>query len=290
MKRLLVTLGVFALVLTACGAGAPSAVGTATAATHGNGNVPTVAAARKHAAERKAKKLLREYSLPAGTEPLRYRRAGHGPLSRSALSAPAYGKLVQRHGFWQVQRPFRVVLRYVKRHAPEGFELHSRSRQPGVRRNATLGFRSHRRLLAVTLVAHGTRTTLRVDAGAVWIYPRSPQEVLPAGVTAIDIVSERATTHVTDSQQVARIVAWFDALGVVQPGEHVICPLAPVGLPLELDFRSSTGTLLARALAPSIGSSTQCTPIQFSIGGRQQTPLVGGNFVLRVENLLGVRF
>ncbi len=290
MKRLLVALGVFALVLTACGAGAPSAARTPKTSAHKTEDVHALAKARKRAAQRKAKKLLREFALPAGAGPLRPRSVPDGLLAHSGLSTPGSGKLAARHGFWQVPRPLSSVVAWVKRHPPSGLKLRSRARLPGTHPGAVLQFSFHKRRVAVTLVRLPGRTAVRVDAGAVWTYPRSSQEALPAGVTTIDIRSERATTHVTDSQKVAQIVDWFDALPVVQPGAHVICPLVAVALPVTFDFRSSGGALLARATAPAIGPSTQCAPVQFSIGGEKQTPLIGGTFVLRVENLLGVRF
>ncbi len=290
MKRLLVAVGVSALVLTACGAGASSAAQTQKTSVDRTVGVPAVAKARKLAAVRKARKLLREFALPAGAEPLRPGSASHGLLSQSGLPTPGFGKLAQRHGFWQVPRSLSSLLAWVKRHPAPGLKLRSESTVPGARRKTVLQFSFHKRLLAVTLVRLPGRTAVRVDAGAVWIYPRSPEEVLPAGVTTIDIGSERATTHVTDSQKVAQIVSWFDALPIVQPGVIVVCPLGPVGLPVKFDFRSAGGDLLARALAPSIGPSTQCAPVTFTIDGQKQTPLIGGNFVPRVEGLLGVRF
>jgi len=289
MKRLLAAVAVCAVLLAACGGGAQSATGPTTTAAGKTEGVRAVAAARKRAAERQAQKLLREFALPAGTEPLRPGSvAAHGLLAHSALSPPGYGELAVRHGFWQVPRSLSSVLAWVKRHPPQGLKLGSRSRSPGGPANATVAFSSHTRLLAVTLVRVPGRTAVRVDAGAVWIYPRSPQEVVPAGVQTIDVSSERFSRHVTDAGKVSRIIRWFDALDVVQPGVSVICPLVLVGLPVTFDFRSGSGALLARATAPGVGPATQCNPITFSIRGQRQTPLIGGDFVLRVERLLGV--
>jgi hypothetical protein len=283
---MLLPLGVAALVLTACGAG----VASPAHATKAAGKNESVVAMRKHAAQRRAAKLLREFVPPPGSGRIRPAAAAHGILSRSGLPTPGYGELASRHAFWRVRSPLRSVFAYVRRHPVAGMAVGSGVWPSSARQYAKLDFYGRRRLLTVTVARLRGGTVIRVDAGAVWIYPRSQDEMLPAGVQTIDLSSERSSRHVTDPQKVSQIVAWFNALEVVQPGVHVICPLMAVSPPVTFDFRSSSGALLAEATAPSLGPSTQCSPIEFSIGGDRQTPLIGGDFVLRVERLLGVTF
>jgi hypothetical protein len=150
------------------------------------------------------------------------------------------------------------------------------------------------RLLAVTLVALHGWTVIRVDAGAAWIYPRSPHEAVPRGVREIDIRDGRVHRRVVGSTNVARIVHWFDALNVTQLGAAVICP-AILASKVTLVFRSASGARVARSVVPS-QPADGCDPIAFSIRGHVQTPLIDGTpgagraFVDRVQRLLGVRF
>jgi hypothetical protein len=149
------------------------------------------------------------------------------------------------------------------------------------------------RLFTVTAVAFHSSTVVRIDAGAAWIYPRSPREVVPAGVREIDIRDEHVARRVTDPAKVARIVRWFDGLNVTPPGVHVEC-MALIASRATFVFRSAGGAKLASAVVPS-RPADGCDAISFSIRGHEQTPLVDGvfgrrAFVNRVQRLLGVRF
>jgi hypothetical protein len=137
--------------------------------------------------------------------------------------------------------------------------------------------------LALTACGGGTPPAAQTTGTAA-----SGTGYLPAGVQTIDVSTVGLSRHVTDPQQVAQIVTWFNGLQPVQTGVHGACPLVIVGPRVTFDFRSGSGALLARATAPS-GPSDRCNPISLSIGGAQQTPLIGGDFVRRVEGLLGVR-
>src|SRR5262245_4534153 len=101
---------------------------------------------------------------------------------------------------------------------------------------------------------------VRADAGVVWTYPRSPREVVPAGVREIDIRSlrlqpalrragaRRVTRRVTNPREVARITRWFNALNVVQPHTYVAGCMLVLSVPVRFVFRSTSGATLASAI------------------------------------------
>jgi hypothetical protein len=301
MKRLL-PLGTALLLATACATGtrsAPQAVGVAFKVRHPS--VAAVAAAREREAGRKAEKLLRRVVLPPGARRTR-EPGGIDVLSRSGLGTSVITEFAERHAFWRVQAPLATVVAFVKSHPLPRFDQPSsagsaRGQRPVWR---SLDFdgplvhgRPVQRLFTITAVALHGSTVVRVDAGAAWIYPRSPREVVPAGVREIDIRDEHIVRRIVDRGKVGRIVRWFDALNVVPPGAHVICG-ALVASKVRLTFRSASGGKLATAIAPS-RPGDGCAPISFSIRGRRQAPLIDGvfgrrAFVNRVQRLLGVRF
>jgi hypothetical protein len=111
---------------------------------------------------------------------------------------------------------------------------------------------------------------------------------VPDGVREVDIRRAGRATRVTQPRKEQTIVRWLDALGIVQGGAAYSCPAVLGGPRVILDFRPASGTLLARArfLAGSI--SSECNPIEFSIGGRPQTPLIGLTFWKRVKRFVGL--
>jgi hypothetical protein len=301
MNRLL-PLGTALLVVTACAAAtrsAPHAVDVGLRVRHPS--VKAVAAARKREAGRRAEKLLHRVVLPPGASRAR-QPAGVDVLSRPGLGTSVITEFAERHGFWRVRAPLSQVVAFVKAHSLPGFDQLSSSQSVADERPVyrSLDFygpllhgRPVQRFYTVTAVALHGATTLRVDAGAAWIYPRSPREVVPAGVREIDIRDERVVRQVTDRAKVARIVRWFDALDVAPPGVHVECKLIFASR-ARFVFRSASGAKLAAAAVPS-RPADGCNSIAFSIRGRRQTPLIDAvfgrhAFVHRVQRLLGVRF
>jgi hypothetical protein len=190
----------------------------------------------------------------------------------------------------------------VKAHRLPGFVDGVTSREHPGRppANLVLGYTNRRgagpfpsRMLTVTMIRRAGRTLIRVDAGAVWIYPRSPSEIVPAGVRVIVVRFGRLNValerRVSRRGDIARIIRWFDALDIVQPGVFVRCgPFVPPGT-MTFDFLSDHDVLLAQAKAPARGYSTLCNPVSFSIRGHRQTPLMGANFTARVKKLLRIR-
>ena len=182
-----------------------------------------------------------------------------------------------------------VVAAFVRAHRPHGMTNEPMASGPGFR---LLGYAAHRtRYLDVTLLRHNGQTLVRVQADVVWIYPRSPQEKVPANVREIDIKGPRVWRRATNSMHVAAIVRWFDALPISPPGVVMGCPLI-LWPRIQVVFRSANGTRLASASVPAAKAGL-CNAIGFSIHGKPQQPLVdsvrGRGFVDRVAKLLGLR-
>jgi hypothetical protein len=290
MRRLLLLGTACALVVTACGAGASPAPRLSNVAAHTPPSLPAIAAARKAAAEREGRRLLRRVVLPRGAR----RIARPAALGRPDTGISLSHELAWQFAFRSVPRPLDSVVAFVKAHAPAGFHYYGGG---GLYRsldfdNGVSG--TKQRLLTVDLARLAGRTVVRLEAGVAWIYPRSPREVVPAAVHEIDIRDRSLARRVVGRAKVDRITRWFDALDVLQPGHPVVeCPLI-LATRVTFMFRSAGGARLATAIVPS-RPATLCDAVAFSIRGTRQPPLVDGAsgrdaFVNRVERLLGVRF
>jgi hypothetical protein len=292
MKRLLLPASALVLVLTACGAGAkPAPVATDRAPAPRPPSVKAVAAARKRVAAREAEALLDRIRLPAGARPT----AVPASLRVSSLGVSVITEFAYVHRAWRVHEPLPVVASFVQAHPLRGFENSTGGEKP-----VSFGYDlppAHgwpmQRMYDVELASHRGWTYVKTEAAAAWIYPRSPQESLPAGVREIDIRGDGVAQWVTDPVTVARIVHWFDALNVAPPGVVVSC-MAELSTALHFGFRAASGAELASATVPS-EEADSCDPISFSVGSTQFAPLIdrrygGYAFVSRVQRLLGVCF
>ncbi|HLX32821.1 MAG TPA: hypothetical protein VKR79_08655 [Gaiellaceae bacterium] len=248
--------------------------------------VKAIAAERERAAGREASALLRRFVPPPGAA--RLARGPRLPATAWPSSGPT-GKFAVRERYWRTSESIDAVVAFVQAHPPRAMTSQPASSGPGFR---ILDFGSRgTRYLDVTALRHAGRTFVRVQADVVWIYPRSPEERVPAGVTEIDVRAPKVSRHVTGPAKVATIVRWFDALPISPPGVVLPCPLV-IGPKIEFVFRSASGARLASASAPSLGKAWICDAIAFSIHGHRQTALVdaqrGHGFVYRVQHLLGV--
>ena len=253
----------------------------------------------KRAAERDTARLLRHVALPSGAFRLAHEPSGDGGLLRRPQSAPS-GLLVDRHRFWLVHEPLRQTAAFVAHHPPHGGHLSGRGYSSGrhipANKSFTFSFRPipgriSSRELEITLVAlPHRRTGMRADAQDIWMLPRPPTEKLPAAVREIDIRTSKAHHRVESAAKVRRIVRWFDALPIVQPGGRFGCPPDTVRRPpMRLRFLSGQGVLLARASVPGSFATGSCAPIELWIGSHRQKPL-SGHLYGRISRLLGVRF
>jgi hypothetical protein len=258
-------------------------------------------------ARRDARRLLRFVVLPTGATRLSSAPAGDGGLLRRPASEPGFAQVVDRSELWSVPASLDSVVTFIESHVPSGGASSGsgQSEGPGIPDNEelTVSFpaipgRVGTRWLAFTAVALPDGATgVRVDAETTWIVTRSPLERVPAGVQEIDVSSgypgkaPNVSLSVTDPAKIGRIVHWIDGLGIVQPGEVFSCP-ALFGPTVTFAFRAAAGgAVLARAqLLDLYGFSGPCNPIGLTILGHTQTPLIGGDFLERVQRLLGVQF
>lgn len=295
MTRLLLPVGALVLVLGACGAGVRPAPRVTNVAARPP-DVHAVVAGRERVARREAERLLRRFPLPAGARTTSRPGDGGGVLSQSGPETPA--EVVDVHRFWSVRTPLAEVAAFVRTHRPRGFERFGATYGTSVPHYLMWTFawpaahdRAPVRFLDVLAVALPGRTVVRVDAKAVWIYPRSASEVVPAAVREIDVRAPKVRRKVTAPAKVRRIVRWLDALPVSPPGIGLFCPMETAP-DVRLSFRGADGVVLARALAPP-GQAGLCDAIQFWIGGRPQRALIDRvsepPFVARLQRLLGVR-
>jgi hypothetical protein len=274
MKRSLLPATALVLVVTACGAGEKPAP-QATEAVARVPSISVVVARRKEEARREARQLVREFAPPPGSHAIRQAREYGGVLRRYG-AGPA-GELVDVHRFWSVRKPLAAVAAFVKSHRPPGAGRSGASYGSNLPHYLTWGFRlSPSRYLDVTAVALPGRTVLRVDGLALWIYPRSPSEMIPPATREIVVTEAKRSTKVTDPVKVVEIRRWFDALPLSPPGIAVACPLE-VAARITLSFRNASGSQLAHATAPDT-RAWLCNPISFTIGGKAQKPLIDRSF------------
>lgn len=253
----------------------------------------------KRTAERDTAQLLRRLALPSGAVRLAHEPSGDGGLLRRAQSAPA-GLLVDRHRIWLVHEPLRQTAAFVAHHPPRGGHPSGRGYSSGrhipANKSFTFSFRPipghiSTRELEITLVALPRRRTgMRADAQDIWMLPRPPMEKVPAAVREIAVRTSKAARLVGSAAKVRRIVDWFDALPIVQPGGRFGCPPDTVRRPpMSVRFLSGKGVLLARASVPGAFGIGACAPIEFWIGSHRQKPL-SGHLYGRISRLLAVRF
>lgn len=144
---------------------------------------------------------------------------------------------------------------------------------------------SDRRLNFNLIVKPGGWTRIYVWVQDTPIVARSPNERLPVGVTQVVFRSHLITDHA----KVAKIVHWFDALPIVQPGIGSCAWYSSNSSVVHLDFGNAAGNVVAHAsLALRYGlRSDRCSPITFDVGGHPQSPIDGGDFFRRVKRLVG---
>lgn len=197
-----------------------------------------------------------------------------------------------------MRKPLESVVAFLRTHRLHGFEPSAATwgnREPHYLAMSSSwpagGGPLPTRFLNVTSVGLPHRTLIRADVEVTWIYPRSPTERVPAATREIVLHAPKGSAKVTDPTEVDRIIRWFDALPVSPPGIAVPCPLGP-GADITLSFRGGSGAWLAQAKLPPTLASI-CDSIAFSIGGREQKPLIDradrASLVRRLQDLLGIQ-
>jgi hypothetical protein len=289
MKRWSLPASALVLVLIACGAGTKSAPQVTETGARAP-SVRVIAARRERAALREAKKLLREFVAPRDARRIQEPRNYAGVLRQSGPQP--IGELVDVHLFWSVRKPLEAVTTFLRAHRLRGLKqsvASSGSQKPP--HYIVMSSRGGGRYLNVTSVGLPRRTLIRVDAQVEWVYPRSPSEKVPAATSEIDVRTRGVSVSVRNPAKVARIIRWFDELPISPPGIAVSCPAVGY-VDIMLSFRGAGGAQLAHADVPP-AFAWICDSISFTIGGKQQKPLVDRlhrpSFALRLQRLLGVR-
>jgi len=225
--------------------------------------------------------------VPAGSRPLTKPKAPR--LYRSFAQADARRS-------WKVRLPFAEVLAFERAHPPRGSSGTSSYAETDREYSNTITLQFHFRHFAdrvsertinveVDSLADGW-TRIGVEAFDTWVVVRSLNEKVPDGVRAIVIHGPAAfRRQITRPEQIARIVNWVDALPVAEP-THPIC----AGILLTNSYRVTVEFLGAGrtnlATVDGWGLSGACfSTIGFSIRGRAQTQLVGGNVLRRIARL-----
>jgi hypothetical protein len=282
--------------------------------------------ANKQAAGRDARRLLARLRLPAGELTITGRLPAFA-RSFVTSSSPKGTYYASFERWELAGTGPTAIIAYVRRHRPAGSTEDvgtgsSSDAKTGVT-SVEVGFswpdvprQLTNRTLTVTVVTppHGDSVVI-AQSEVAWYVPRSAGERVPAGVRAVAITVrlgppltgpvvkpgghvQTRTYVVWRPARVRALLSAFDSLPIVQPAvEPLGCPLILTGSSasqLTLAFETGRGgAILARAqvfihrgLTWEDGGGA-CDPIDFWIGGRQQTPLTSPDFVKRIGKLVG---
>ncbi len=292
--------GIIAIVCVAAVA-VPAALGATSA-------VRPTTASNRAAARRDAVRLLGLLRLPADATASATEPRGAGYALQAPPASGAAGGSADAHAWWIVPRNPAAVLAWVRAHAPRGARMSGTGSGDDSRtgyRYEILGYAwppiagvlAGRQLTITVTALSGGETALLADAAATWIVTRSPLERIPTATRAITITSTpfgapATTTTVTDAGRVDRIVALFNAMPIVQP-IPVFCPVELLQGSVKLTFAFQAapgGASLARATFTQylhFSASGPCNAVDLTIGGRVETPLLGGDVVTKVQRILG---
>jgi hypothetical protein len=292
----------------------PAAAGLCVVLALAAGNVAAAgegtAASNRARADIDVRGLLVLERLPAGAV-----RLAAAPAAASAIDndkpSPATPDLVDAHSWWRVPGAPTAVLAAVKAHPPAGARFNGSGGGSTLEGHQTIrtsvimfafparaGVLDARALIVKTVALGAGETVVRVDAEDVWEIPRAASERIPAGVHEVDVTREvpgkppTLSVSVTDAAKVAAIVKLVDGLPIVQP-EAIACPMILADAPtVSLTFRARPGgPVLAQAsrlASPDLAAATPCNPVDFTIGGAKQPPLLAGSaFLTAVGKVIG---
>jgi hypothetical protein len=256
---------------------------------------------------REAHALLARVVLPVGA----VRSAGPpqgAALIENRFPGLATTALADVHAYWRAPGPPRRVLAFIEAHTPHPTKGLAGS--GGYRGGPTFfslqfefaplpGVLDARWLVVKVIGLRDGTTAVRVDAEVVWVIPRPASEQIPADVGEIDVTRGHpgqppaVSLTVTNPATITRIVALINSLPTVQP-YALSCPSWPADAPLvTLTFRTTPGgKVVAQAseLATATEPTTGCDPMNLTLFGKQQTPLLdGAAAILTVQQLLGTK-
>lgn len=274
--------------------------------------------ANRAAAQRDARKLLALVRLPKDVERSAARPRVGGTLVGERSANSRYWARAQE--FWMTDADPQSIIAYVKAHRPLGSKIEVWGSGSGPGSNTSLdlifswpsvGQEIDGRMLTLTVVTpSGGPSAIIAQSQSSGMFPRPSSERVPSAVSSVAITlrigSGRSglrhmhisTYVVWRKSRVAALVKAFDNLPIVQPGQEEIgCPamLGGSGEPaVTLQFRAGRARpALARAEVyvthgtDGFAGFDSCDPIQFSIGGKPQTPLTSHTFVRQIGQLIG---
>jgi hypothetical protein len=299
---------------------------TVSAAAHAE-SAQTQLQANRRAAAHDARRLLARLQLPPAdaTSPPTIPPFAQ---SFETSSAPARRYYASAERWELTSARPEAIIAYVRRHRPAGSTEDlgsgsSRDSKTGVT-SIDVQFswpevpgRIVNRSLTVTVITpRRGHSVVLAQSQSAWYVPRPAAESVPAGVHAVAITvrlgppatgpvvrpggTVHTSTHfVAQPAAVASLIKTFDGLPIVQPSLRPLgCPMILTGSSasqLSLAFMTGRhGRTLARAQvyihrgAHSGDGAGPCNPIEFSIGGRQQTALTSPTFVQQIGRLVGV--
>jgi hypothetical protein len=281
--------------------------------------------ANRAAARQDARQHLQRLRLPSAVTSIRaepgFAKSLNGPVQ------PNGRYFAGDAAFWTTNASPHAIIAYVQAHRPAGSTADAGSGSSSDTKTGVtsvdvqfswpdLGETVLNRTLTVTVVTplHG-RSVIVAETQSVWFVPRSSSERVPDGVHAVAITLRlgpagsgpvikpgghvhTSTYVVWRASRVRALVSEFNGLAIVQPSMQAIaCPLMLTGSEasgLTLAFKASpTGATLANAQVSVHRGLTwddgggACSPISFSIGSKQQTPLTSPTFVKQIGKLIG---
>jgi hypothetical protein len=309
-------------VIVVAAVAASAAVAIAAAATFGggaDGQHATVRAPRatspkaranRRAARVDAASLVTKLNLPAGALRVTSEPAhDHGYLHPMPELEETFANATA-HDWWTVPGAPRSVLDAIEANPPVGAtqegtgggsDSKNGSSQIDVQYGwpPVAGVLGERQLDVTVTSVGGGRSGVLAESQSVWIVPRPASERIPAATRVIKINSavpgaaDGGSITLTRAAQVRSVVALVNRLPIVQPGD-VLCPAL-------IDPRTITMTFGARASGPALAvlrfvdfrpwkaaNSGECAPVQLTVAGRRRPALDGGDFIRRIERVIGL--
>jgi hypothetical protein len=279
----------------------------APAQTAGGRGLPRSTWANRLAAIDDAQRLLDGVKPPSGSLVLE-RRSEIGVQRSVPVITPAFASALSSE-HWSVPGEPGAVLSYVESRLPAGSKLFSTgSSGPNPVTQSVIrswspvnGILDTRLLMIEVTVGSSGKTLLSAESQSQWVVVRPARERVPASVREVEITdglragSSHLSRRVTAPQTVKRIVALFNALGIVQPGS-INCPSQSVGPTVTVVFRAATGRALATATVyagadfswPDSVPGWSCFSIAFTAEGRRYPSLIG-NVTSPLDRLLHLR-
>jgi hypothetical protein len=272
------------------------------------GAVARTTKANRQAAIRDSARLLAGVEPPSGAV-VRSRRSAIGPQRTVPLLTTAFASAVASER-WSVPGEPGAVLSYVESHLPPGSTLVSTgSGGPDASFHSVIrswspvsGILDVRWLELEVAGQSSGGTALSAESQSQWIVARPARERVPAPVMEVDVTEgppgqpPQLSRRVSAPRTVRRLVALFDSLWIVQPGE-ISCPGETVHPVVTVAFRgAATGRVLASATVdaaadfswPASVPGWACFSIGFIAGGHRFDPLIG-NVISPIDHLLHVR-